>query len=202
MKNQQQKIEKVPRSTEEMVDALKRQVRLLRDFAQKAFIDGNADYAGEIATKLRLLVTKFGSNKPLLLQLMDETGIHPKIILGGPPGIPFSDTDPTQAGDEITLEKFLNLPAGGVRVPSGEFIIMSKVVFIRALSEQAGGAHEDWAMGEDLATFLSQQIYVMGLHSSLAELRTSVDAVLSVADRFIAEFDARSTRESAEKIGA
>lgn len=178
------------RSREEMLQALKRQVRLLRDYAQKAFIEGNADYAGEVATKLRLLVTKFRFNEPLLLRLMQETGLEPKIRLQGPP-IPLTPAG-HRAGDEISLEEYLNLDAIGMRVPSGSFVILSKVNFVRAIAEQAGGSHEDWEMDEILATILSSRIFIMGQHASLAELQTTVDAVLNVAERFLKHCDAQT----------
>ena len=64
-----------PRSQEEMIAALRKQVRLLTDYARKVFVEKNLDYVGEIASKLRLLATNFRSNEPLLLRLMNETGI-------------------------------------------------------------------------------------------------------------------------------
>jgi len=173
--------------------ALRKQVRLLTDYARKVFVEGNTDYVGEIASKLRLLVTKFRSNEPLLLRLMDETGIHPELTLNGPP-IQLTPAG-HRADDEISLEEYLELNAIGIRIPSGRFVMLNKVNFIRALAEQAGGSHEDWDLDEALATLLATPVYIMGLHGSLAELQTSVDAVLSVAKRLLTQLDAQGTEQ-------
>ncbi len=118
------------RDLEELVQALERHLRLLQEYAQKAFQEGNFDYGGEIAGKLRLLVTKFGSNRPLLLDLMAKTDISPLITLGGPPIKPM----PGQPGpgDTISLSQYLQLGAIGIRVPNGDFVMLNKTQFIRA----------------------------------------------------------------------
>ena len=63
------------RKIPELIEALQRHTRLLRKIAQHAFQDQDDDYFGEVAGKLRLLVHERGSNKPLLLGLMDEFGL-------------------------------------------------------------------------------------------------------------------------------
>ncbi len=141
---------------------------------------------GEVATKLRLLATRFRSNEPLLLRLMEETGIQPKLTLDGPP-IPLTPAGHC-AGDEITLEEYLHLDAIGMRVPFGDFVVLSKINFVRAIAEQAGGGHEDWEIDEILATILSSRVYIMGLQMSLAELRTTVNPVIDVANRFLTQY--------------
>ena len=67
------------REIDEMVSALNRHLRVLEEYGRKVYSEGNVDYAGEIAGKLRLLVTKFGSNRPLLIELMKKTGIEPLV---------------------------------------------------------------------------------------------------------------------------
>ena len=147
-----------PRSTDELVDALERHIRILRDYAAKAFRDGNFDYGGEVAGKLRLLVTKCGSNRPLLLDLMAETGIAPTITLGGPLVQP--PVGEPGSGDTISLERYLALGATGIRIPSGDFVMLNKTQFIRAWAEQSGSSHEDWSLEPTLAAVLSTQIYM------------------------------------------
>ena len=144
------------RTIAEMLEALKRHIRLLEEFREKVFVEGNSDYAGEIAGKLRLLATQSGTNRPLLVDIMKETGIEPRITLGGPP-IHRVSGKPT-AGDKVTLSEYLQLDAVGVRVPSGDFVLMNKEQLVRAWAQQTGASHEDWGMDESLSTILNSQI--------------------------------------------
>lgn len=180
----------VARSTEELVKALERHVRLLRDYATRAFRNGDFGYGGEIAGKLRLLVTKFGSNRPLLLDLMAQTGIAPSITLGGPP-IHRAPGEPGP-GDTISLARYLELTAMGVRIQSGQFVVLNKIQFIRAWAEQSGSSHEDWSHDPVLVEILTPQIFIGGLHGALAELATTTNAVLGVAERFLSEWQGRN----------
>ncbi|SRR6266542_5284554 len=177
------------RSTDELVDALERHIRILRDYAAKAFREGNFDYGGEVAGKPRLLVTKFGSNRPLLLDLMAETGIAPTITLDGPP----VQRPPGEAGpgDVISLQRYLGLDAIAIRIPSGDFIMLNKTQFLRAWAEQSGSSHEDWSLEPALAAILDARIYLGGLHGALAELATTTNAVLNVADQFLLRYHSR-----------
>lgn len=75
----------IQREIPDLVEALQRHVRLLKEYAVKAFEDANSDYFGEVAGKLRLLLYDGGMNTPLLLKLMDEFSADIRITLGGPP---------------------------------------------------------------------------------------------------------------------
>jgi hypothetical protein len=173
------------REIEEMLSALRRHVVLLEDYARKVYSEGNADYAGEVAGKLRLLVTKFGSNKPLLIELMKKTEIKPLVTLGGPPIL--REPGRPAPGDKITLTEYLELEAIGIRVESGEFVMLNKNQFIRAWAEQTGSSHEDWKMDHVLSAILSSPIFIGGIHGALAELKVTTDTVLHVAHRFLTE---------------
>lgn len=174
---------KQDRPLDEMVNALKRHVRLLEDYIRKVYSGGNGDYAGEIAGKLRLLVTKFGSNTPLLINLMKESGIEPLITIGGPP-IRREPGKPA-AGDKVSLSEYLQLDAVGIRVPSGEFVMLNKTQFIRAWAEQTGSSHEDWKMDAALSSILASSTYIGGVHGAAAELKATADTVLHVAHKFL-----------------
>jgi hypothetical protein len=184
------------RDLDELIEALERHLRLLREYASKAFQEGNFDFGGEVAGKLRLLVIQFKSNRPLLLDLMAQTGISPTITLGGPP-IKRAPGTPVP-GDEISLEQYLKLGAIGIRVPSGEFAMLNKAQFIRAWAEQSGSSHEDWSLDPCLGAILAFPVQIGGLHGALAELATTTDAVLKVATQFLAEYRARSKRNPAD----
>ena len=176
---------KEPRELEEMATALVKHIGLLREYAGKCFSEGKSEYCGEVAGKLRLLVAKFGSNKPLLLRLIDKTESTIRVTLDGPtikrpPGEP-------GLGDKITLEQFLNLGAIGTRIPNGDFIELNKIQLIRAWAEQTGASHEDWSMDPELKSALNAQVYIFGLQATTYELRTTTNTVLSVGDQFINE---------------
>ena len=180
-----------PRELQEMVVSVKRHLRLLREYAQKAFLEADGDYGGEVAGKLRLLVTRFGSHRPLLLDLMQETGIQPKVTLGGPPVI--REPGEPGPGDEITLAEYLELGAIGTRVPNGDFVMLKKTQFIRAWAEQTGSSHEDWEMDPALRAILSFPVYIGSLHGALAELRVTTETVLHIADRFLQVLETSGT---------
>jgi hypothetical protein len=177
------------RPVEEMVDALRGHTRLLREYAQK-LSEGDTTYGGEIAGKLRLLVTRSRANTPLLLLLMRETGLELKLTMGGPP-IPLEPGGPILAGQQIPLAEYIALPAIGVRVPSGTFEILSKEKLIRAWAEQTGASHEDWAMDETLSSILSMGVFIGGLPGAFAELSITARAVLGIAEQFLEEYHSR-----------
>lgn len=187
--------QRAPHEIEELVSALNRHIRLLRKYARKAFDKGYVDYGGEVAGKLRLLATRFGSNQPLLLDLMERTGISPLVTLGGPPNMPL----PGQPGpgDSISLEQYMNLNAMGIRVPNGEFVILTKTQFVRGWAEQTGSSHEDWSLDPALAAVLNSPIYIGGLHGAFAELRESFQTVLHIASQFLTQFHAREEQVDA-----
>jgi hypothetical protein len=182
------------RETEEMVSALRRHVGLLEDYTRKVYSEANADYAGELAGKLRLLATKFGSNKPLLIELMKRTEIEPLVTLGGPPLL--REPGRPGPGDKITLTEYLELEAVGIRVESGEFVMLNKNQFIRAWAEQTGSSHEDWKMDHALSAILSSPIFIGGVQGALAELKVTTETVLHVAHRFLAELKGKVTNDA------
>ena len=175
------------RDIEEMLSALRRHLRLLEQYFHKVYKEGNLDYAGEIAGKLRLVVTEFGSNTPLLIELMKKTGIEPLVTLGGPP-IATQPGGP-RGGDQISLQEYLGLEAIGIRVTSGEFVMLNKTQFIRAWAEQTGSSHEDWKMDHAISAILASRIYIGGVHSALAELKVTTETVLNIGHRFLSEAD-------------
>jgi hypothetical protein len=111
-----------------MVEALKRQVRLLESYLGKAPAD--PDYWGEVAGKLRLLVIDGGSNKALLLRVAEKydaiLGFHPE------PG-----NYPKTWGALLDTPMFTR---GEQSITMGQLI--------RGWAEQLGAAHEDWAIDE------------------------------------------------------
>jgi hypothetical protein len=181
-----------PRSQAEMVEALRKHVRLLEEYAQKYFGEGLEDYGGEVAGKLRLLVGQSKSNQALLLRLMKETGAEIKLVLGGPPipNLPVGQ----RPGDEVTLEELLNMHAAMVRVPSGDLVSKTKLEIIRMWADQAGAPHEDWSMDPALRHMLENSYPLPFLNAILQPLKqevaTTTKAVLQVARCFLQMVDA------------
>lgn len=182
----------MPRETrelKEMARALVKHVGLLREYAVKCFAEGKSEYGGEVAGKLRLLVARFRSNQPLLLDLMNEVDSAIKVTLDGPP-IQRTTGEPGP-GDRITLEEYLHLGAVGTRIPSGDFVMLSKIQLIRGWAEQTGASHEDWAIDPALRAALDAPVYIMGLQATMQELRITTNTVFNVADQFIDELRAK-----------
>ena len=175
--------QRIRRDIPDLVEALRRHVKLLKDFAAKAFNKGDNNYLGEVAAKLRLLVYEQGRNKPLLLALMDEFGLDIPIKLGGPPIKPV----PGQPGpgDEVSLRQYLGLTAYGIRTPSRGFVQLTKKELIGIWAAQHGAAHEDWELQEEFAVARDCGIYIGGTPALAAELRVTTESVLYVAEKFL-----------------
>lgn len=174
---------RIPRDIPDLVETLQRHVKLLKEFAIRAFEDGDYDYLGEIAAKLRLLVYEQGRNKPLLLALMDEFGLDVLIEMGGPPiERPVGWPAP---GDQISLRQYLNLFAYGIRAPSGAWVELIKKEIIGIWAQQHGAAHEDWELDQAFKLARDSGLFLGGRPALAAELRTTTEAVISAADRFI-----------------
>lgn len=175
--------QRVRREIPDLVEALRRHVRLLKDFASKAFQESDLSYLGEVAAKLRLLVYEQGRNKPLLLALMDEFGLDIRIKLGGPPVRP----PPGQPGpgDEVSLREYLGLTAYGIRTPSRGYVELTKKQLIGIWAAQHGAAHEDWELQEEFALARDSVIYIGGIPELAAELRVTTQTVLHFAETFL-----------------
>ncbi len=178
----------VPGSRGEMVAALRVHVRLLTRYAQEAFGNGNSEFIGEVAAKLRLLVTRSRSNEPLLLRLIEESAEQITFTLGGPPNRP--NQQGYQAGDAVPLDAYMAFLAIGVRVHSGVWVELTNANLIRALAEQVGASHEDWTLDESLHTILNMGVHIGGLPGASAALQAITNVVLHVANRFLTKVDA------------
>ena len=177
------KSNKVPRQTSELISALSRNVKLLEEYCQKAFKEGNSDYYGEIAGKLRLLAIKTRKNEPLLLEIMRQLNFRLGLSFGAPQN--FVSPKGYKNGDPIPLEEFLELNAIGIRLPSGEFRYLTKREFILTWAEQLGAAHEDWEMDEVMYLILNTPIFIGSLPAAAMELNIDASAILGLANEVI-----------------
>jgi hypothetical protein len=184
------------REVAELIEALERHVRLLKEYSERAFEGGESDFGGEIAGKLRLLVTRSNTNRPLLLDLMSRAGINPVVALGGPPVQPLSGKP--GPGDKLTLEEYMGLDAVGIRV-ADEFVLLDKTQLIRLWAQQAGAAHEDWSLEPTLDAILRAGTFIGGLPAAFAELRATTETVIHVAELFMSEYHALSGDSSGSR---
>ena len=188
---------RVPRDLSDLVGQLRSHVKLLKEYYVRAFHDGDLDYMGEIAGKLRLLTSSRGRNKPLLSRLMKILGVEVLVTLDGPPikrpGVP-------GPGDQITIEQFLGLFAFGFRSRSGDWVELTKADLIEDWAAQHGSAHEDWEFTEPFATAMKPILIAFGLPQHAHELRATAKAVIHVAETFLAQLTPERIAEVARQV--
>jgi hypothetical protein len=165
---------RIARPEPELLRALEQHTRLLRDYANRAFNEGDDAYLGEVAGKLRVLVYEEGRNRPLLLALMDTLRIDVPIVLDGPGG-PFPP---------ITLREYLDGTAFAIRISSGELVDRSYKQVIGLWAQQHGASHEDWTLSEEFMTARDSELFLGGQPALAAVLRCVTNTVLYAADEF------------------
>jgi hypothetical protein len=134
-----------------MIEQLARQVTLLEEYAQHAFIERKTNYLPEIATKLRVLLVRSRTSTPLLLEVADQLKYPLNITLDGPPLEPLPGEP--RSGETITLDRFFDMQAVTIQTATG-LVSLTKREVIRAWCEQLGGAHEDWSVDESIVNAL------------------------------------------------
>ena len=147
---------RVPRSQDELVVALRQHVALLREYSQRAFVDGRREYLGEVAGKLRVLAYESRTNKPLLLGLMDELNIEVSLTFDKPGG-----------RRQATLRQHLDDLACAVQTPSRGLVAISNNQFLATWAQQQGASHEDWEQNEEFVVARD-----LGLQIGGSQLRT------------------------------
>jgi hypothetical protein len=147
--------------------------------AHHSFQQRDELFLGEVAGKLRMLVTARGQ-RPLLLDLMDELGIDVRFKLDLPP---VQDPDYDK---EITLRHYMRRTALGISTGSG-FRMLSHSQFVCEWANQYGTAHEAWTVTEHFLNARHAGVYIGGEAANVATLRNITNTVLHVADRFLAE---------------
>lgn len=140
---------KIHREKAELIDALKKHLRLLKEYYERAFVKGDADFYGEIACKIRLLAIKGRSNKPLLIKLQNITGQNMKIAINKPSG-----------SVQMTLSEYMNSFGCVIRNSDDQLMEFAKKDVIAIYAEQIGGCHEDWAIKDELFQMINSNIYI------------------------------------------
>ena len=175
------------RSVGNMVIALRRHLKILKENYSKVYNDRDPDYAGEIAAQLRILATGFRSNTPLLIELMDRTGIEIRVMAEIGP----QDYDREKG---MTLTEYMDILAVGLRISTGEFVEISRTNLVRSWAEKLGGAHEDWEIPEGFATVVSTNLHIGGTQAALGALRVIAETVINVGEHFLSIYDSRSKK--------
>src|SRR3989344_9642657 len=76
-------IKKIVRSDNNLLESLRKHINLLQKYHEKAFVEGDTDYLGEVAGKLRLLIYDRGRNKALLKDMMRKFNIDVRLEMIG-----------------------------------------------------------------------------------------------------------------------
>jgi hypothetical protein len=179
-------VERVQRPVADMAAALSNHVTLLSRYIDAAAA-GDPLYLGEIAGKLRLLVIRKGSHKPLLLRFAELTGDELTVTLDGPP-IPPLPGQPG-AGDTISIETFLDLVAVALPTPDsgGRLVPLSHREFVTAWAEQYGAAHEDWSPPETFHARVAVPVRLGGMEAHALTLLRIADEIRRVAEACLAQ---------------
>jgi len=172
---------RVPRDISSLLVSLRTHQRLLKDYSVKAFNEGDASFLGEVAGKLRVLVYRGGTNKPLLLDLINHYQFEIKI--------PMSDI----TGDyQVTPNEYLERLAYAIRTPTRGLVQVTNHELIGLWAQQHGASHEDWEIDEELASAfaLSRQLSIGGYPAIVRQLRAISNTVIWVCDQFLQHIDA------------
>lgn len=133
MDTQELKDNKIARSNNNLLESLRKHVNLLRKYHEKVFTEGDTDYLGEVAGKLRLLVYDRGRNKPLLKDMMKKFDIDVRLEMIGP-GFP----------NGADIDEYFNHICGAFRpIDEEEFIEVTPMGIVSTWAQQMGSSHED-----------------------------------------------------------
>ena len=128
-----------------------------------------------------MLVAEHGrSQRPLLLDLMDELDADVRFKLDLPP---VRDPDYDK---EITLRHYMGRKGLGIATASG-LRMLSHSEFVREWANQYGTAHEAWRVTEHFLNARHAGMYIGGEAANVATLRRITNTVLHVADSFLDE---------------
>lgn len=165
---------RVLRSDEELLEALNRHVALLNDYHNKAFIENDSKYFGEVAGKLRLLLYRSRTCKPLLLDLMKKFRIEIRLNLIGP------------GNRSANIDEYFNRVCGAFRSSkTNNLIEITRMQVVTTWAQQIGANHEDTSIDEDFIELISQGFFINGRQIAVDELRRSSQFTLGVADEFL-----------------
>lgn len=179
-----------PRLLPDLLNALRRHLRLLKEFSTLAFEEGKQDYFGEVGGKLRLLVCKAGNrDRPLLIDLMSEFEVD----------IPLPDElyPPVQHRPR-NLQEFLASRA--FFIAGKEAVIdLTYEQLISAWANQSGAAHEDWEWTREFTADRHIGLLLFGHPPAVVALREAAHTVIYFAEAFLLALTDDVIREKAAR---
>lgn len=151
---------------------------LLEEYHKKAFEEGDANYYGEVAGKLRLLIYRSRTCHPLLLDLMEKFSITIRLDLIAP------------GNRSADIDEYFNSPCGAFRSErTNQLVEISRIGVVRTWAQQIGSSHEDASIDDDFSEYLSHGFYINGRQIAVDELRRSSKFVLNVAKFFFKDYE-------------
>lgn len=173
---------KTSRTDEELVEALRRHFTLLKEYHEKAFEEGDANYYGEVAGKLRLLIYRSRTCHPLLLDLMEKFSITVRLDLIGP------------GNRSADIDGYFHRPCGAFRSErTNQLIEITRMGVVRSWAQQIGSSHEDPSIDDNFSEYLSHGFYINGRQIAVDELRRSSKFVLNVAKFFFEDYEKQTS---------
>lgn len=169
---------KLPRTDEDLLISLRKHISLLQDYHNYAFSDNDSRYYGEVAGKLRLLIYRSRTCKPLLLDLMDKYNIKVRLNLIGP------------GNRHADIQEYFHEVCGVFQSPTSKKLVKIKPIdIIRIWAEQIGASHEDKEVDKNFFELLSHQFFINNRQIAVDELRRSSSFVLTTAKFFFEDID-------------
>ena len=171
------------RTEAEAIGALRSHIRLLRHYRKCAFEEGDYDYLGEIACKLRLLTGTDGG-RPLLLDLIARRGFDDSF----PVEILFRILPGERPKGDPTLRKYLTQYSAMEGIVAGARPPRWRKTNAELISEWAnkrGAAHEDPTTPDWLLSAFQTPMLSDDPPAHVQWLKEVTDVVLQVSDRFL-----------------
>lgn len=179
MDKQELKEDRIVRSNDDLLKSLRKHVSLLREYHEKAFNEGNADYLGEVAGKLRLLVYEWGRNKPLLKDMMKRFNIDVRLEMIGP-------AFPNGAN----IDEYFNHVCGAFGSTDGkERIEVTPMGVVATWAQQMGSSHEDPSLDRHFVELINHGLFINGRQIAVDELRRASKFVLLTAEYFFQDLE-------------
>lgn len=167
---------RLPRLLPDLLNALRRHVRLLEAFSNCAFQQGNSDYLGAVAGTLRVLVCKSGArDRPLLTDLMSEFEVE----------IPLPDEMYPPIDDRPrNLREFLARLAFFIAMREAP-VEFTYEQLISTWANQSGAAHEDWDWTRQFTADRNIGLLLFGHPPAVHALRLAAKTVAYFAETFL-----------------
>jgi len=172
---------KVPREDSDLIKSLNDELEKLKEFYIKVYGDNDKKYLGNIASQLRILVIERGTNTPLLLKLMEKFSINMSLKTNPPPGL-------HQQSKQITIPTFLDqTQIKAIKTESQGLASLTNKQLILKLSQQLGGAHQDFHVDEDILALRDLKIPVLNVDLIALPLKNITTVILNIGQKCLTQ---------------